>query len=421
MSDIEEFERVVFTFINPCICIFGIICNIFNLLVLTRKRLHESPYSYLTGLAVADLSTLTLTFIHGTFSRASDDTSYEWKVFDVKVYFPLANMTSTTGIFITVVLTLERFIFVRYPLHAKDICTKTIAQRAIIITYLVACLINIPLFFCMDVENKPNSTVKYQYASTAFEQSSIYHGITWFHVTTIQLIPIFILGILNICLIIIVWRAQTRRESLKPKMSSSTEYQTRDQKRLTVTLISIVILFLICFTPSVIANRHIARGIFGKGESYNNFVGSTFFRALAIVSNILVNINQSLNFILYCVFNQKFVKTMKHMVQQWRYIILHKGRGTPLKSLSRVKGSSVSFTQFSSLYIDRTPSNPKNLDKIMADCTSEKSPMMKTKQQEELLPKGAEEKVEDGPVEYEQDEGVYTINGAEAQIATTPQ
>ena len=55
------------------ICIFGVVCNLLNLSVLLQRRLKESPYTYLTGLALADMLTLifisSLSIVRGDYIR----------------------------------------------------------------------------------------------------------------------------------------------------------------------------------------------------------------------------------------------------------------------------------------------------------------------------------------------------------------
>ncbi|CAF3730823.1 unnamed protein product [Rotaria sp. Silwood1] len=55
---LHDIEVAGYRYVILTICIFGIVCNILNLCVLLQRRLKESPYTYLTGLAVADMLTL---------------------------------------------------------------------------------------------------------------------------------------------------------------------------------------------------------------------------------------------------------------------------------------------------------------------------------------------------------------------------
>jgi hypothetical protein len=58
--DIEAIETTVYGYVIPAICLVGIALNIINLLVLVSPQLPQSTYVHLTGLAIADLTSLCL-------------------------------------------------------------------------------------------------------------------------------------------------------------------------------------------------------------------------------------------------------------------------------------------------------------------------------------------------------------------------
>lgn len=60
---IDGISKLFYVYLNPTVCIIGILFNCFNLTVLTSPRLKESPFTYLTGLACADLLTLLFTLL----------------------------------------------------------------------------------------------------------------------------------------------------------------------------------------------------------------------------------------------------------------------------------------------------------------------------------------------------------------------
>ncbi|CAF1673572.1 unnamed protein product, partial [Didymodactylos carnosus] len=55
---LHNIEIIGYRYVILTICIFGTVCNILNLCVLLNRRLKESPYTYLTALALADMLTL---------------------------------------------------------------------------------------------------------------------------------------------------------------------------------------------------------------------------------------------------------------------------------------------------------------------------------------------------------------------------
>ena len=337
MAALDEVETVVNAYVIPVICVFGIVCNILNLIVLTRKQLKESPYTYLTGLAVTDLGVLTLSFLHSTFSNGYGKEIYGWKIYDAKIFLPIANMLANSSVWVTVLLTFERFVSVKYPLKAREYCTKQIARRAMAVTYFIALLINIPRFFSLDVLVKDDGKAKLM--PTEFAKSQHFHYINWFYVVLIHAIPLLTLGVLNVYLIVAVKKAGKRRQTIGWR--SHYNKHSKEQMRLTVTCISIIICFLICITPSAFANKPVAVALFAQGMTFSEFYHSSFYRALKVCANMLVYCNLSLNFVLYCFFNHKFLKTLKSLCCDWLSGALKYTMGREVSFHSRTSSGSI--------------------------------------------------------------------------------
>ena len=97
-SRLDAAEQVMTDYVQPVICVCGILCNLLNLLILTRPRLKESPYTYLLGLAVADLCVLVIVFIRTVISQRLGAGVYGWQVFNAYIFLPLANMFSNSSV-----------------------------------------------------------------------------------------------------------------------------------------------------------------------------------------------------------------------------------------------------------------------------------------------------------------------------------
>ncbi len=319
MTSLSAAESVCSMYVIPAICIFGVVCNILNVIVLTRKHMTESPYTYLMGLALADLGLLVLAFVGTALSTRLGDGVYFWKVYDGFIFYPFANVFANSSVWVTVLLTVERFISVQFPLRAKDLCTRSIARRSIVCIILIAIFINIPRFFCQNIIEKPAGSGKFVLQSSDFEMSQFYQVVTWLYIIVIHLIPLIIISSLNCCLICALYKAQRHRHILQePFLKSTLVLQnSREQRRLTVTCIAIIILFLICIIPSAFSNRPVAMLLFSRGRSLLQFTNSLFYRVLKAVTNMLVVMNSSLNFIMYCVFNHKFVITLRYLFRRW--------------------------------------------------------------------------------------------------------
>ena len=334
-------ESIIYNFVIPGICLFGILCNVLNLIILTRQHMKESPYTYLMGLAVADLSVLSLSLVESVFSRNLGKGIYTWKIFDAFVYFPVANFLATASVWVTVFLTIERFISVRFPLHAKDICTKELARKVVTGIFAVALAVNIPRFFCLYVLKHGE---EYILVRTHFEETKFYKAVTWFYISTVHLIPLVTLFVLNICLLLTISRAHRQRTTLYQHKHDLR--WAREQRRLTITCISIIFLFIICILPSAFSHRSLAVLLFHDKRPNTDISTSVRYRLLRIVTNTLVFCNLSLNFVLYCVFNNKFTTTFKYLWNIWMWKMMGSQRPeSPFRRLSSITSSDKSLTR----------------------------------------------------------------------------
>lgn len=298
-------KDLIYNHLGPAICVFGMLCNIVNLIVLTQNQLPESPYTHLAGLACTDFSALLLSFIYMIFSK--DSTARGWKIYDAYIFIGTVNICTTSSVWITVLLTIERFLFVRHPLWAKDTCDRASAKMKILIVIVIACVFNIPRYMVFKPVEKAG---KFYLGSTAFRSTDIYFGINWMYSIFVHFVPLFILSCANMYLVYAVYQAGQQREKLQIRNNREAAWQ-REQRRLTVTLISIVFLFIICIIPGAFADKPIAYAMFGHGKTEKEFVSSSFYFSYQYVCNFLVWCNLSLNFILYCAFNEKFRRVMK--------------------------------------------------------------------------------------------------------------
>ncbi|CAC5412419.1 unnamed protein product [Mytilus coruscus] len=282
-------------YIGPILCAFGICGNIMNLIVLFKGRLTDSPYLYLKTLALTDMFALTLSLVHMTISGKS--TMYVWQFFNAYVFFPLANFFMAASVWLTVGVTIDRFIYVKAPLFARGYCSRKRARVRIILILCFTLLVSVPRFYCYTVNG--NGDI-FSLTKSSFRASITYYRI--YNITCIVIIhvaPLLILMFCNVYLICALRNAKSTREELHIRNNREKDWQ-RDQRRFTITLISIVLVSIIAIVPSTIVD-------------FVQFFKTSFntYRKLRLSSNLLLLCNLSMNFLLYCAFNKRFVRAMK--------------------------------------------------------------------------------------------------------------
>ena len=124
-------------------------------------------------------------------------------------------------------------------------------------------------------------------------------------------VPLLLLLFFNICLMREIHKSYAMRKRMSNGFTSSISHNhpgddTEASNRITKTLISIVVLFFIFVAPSELV-KHVAY-LFGSDLSKNYT-----YLTIEIITNVMQTINFSANFILYCIINPSFRRTMKEM------------------------------------------------------------------------------------------------------------
>ncbi|CAG2249847.1 unnamed protein product [Mytilus edulis] len=281
-------------YIGPTLCVFGIVGNILNLIILYKGALNDSPYLYLKALALTDMLALLLSFIHLTVSRKSN--LYGWKFFDAYFFFPIVNSLTASSVWLTVGMSIDRLLYVKAPLWARAQFSLKKAKGRIILIFISTFLMTIPGFLCYSLVYTEG---QHRINPTEFRSSTNYRiydiaCIVFFHV-----LPLVIFTLTNTYLICAVQRARVIRKEYDIRNNKEKEWQI-DQRRFTITLISIVMMSIIAILPSTIGDftrlLHISQ---------------SHYQTLRQISNILLLCNLSMNFILFCAFNKRFVRGMK--------------------------------------------------------------------------------------------------------------
>ncbi|CAF2483011.1 unnamed protein product [Rotaria sp. Silwood2] len=347
---LHDIEVAGYRYIMSTICIFGVVCNILNLCVLLQRRLKESPYTYLTGLALADMLTLismsSVSVVRGDYIR-HENIFFTLTRLQTYIYMPLANYFGQVSTMITVALTMERYLFTTYPLHTRTFCKPTYARLVITIILIFCAILSSPRFFTETIDKRIGYEHIFNISSCLTHPFIIEYSSTnsshigqcfcvvgstkqgflpfknYYYYTMLginQILPFAILLCLNLSLIRrvqaanrftlaeLVARQYNNVRSSAPTVNTKKQKRLRDEQRLTKTLVAVVIVFLICNTFTIVSYPGLVRFI--TSNKYPNYIQGGF-RIQKLITNIMLLLNYSINFFFYCAFNQKFLDTLK--------------------------------------------------------------------------------------------------------------
>ncbi|XP_034246935.1 FMRFamide receptor-like [Thrips palmi] len=320
----------------PLVVVVGLVGNFATIVVLTRRRMRSSTNVYLTALAVSDLLYLLAVFLlslqHYPGPGSMEATFFfYWQVWPFILW--LADSMTATSIWLTVAFTVERYIAVCHPMRGRLLCTEQRARRAVaaVWVFCVAATSSVPWEYSVVLHQDANGMQCIILDTSRLGDNDLYKTLYyWSSVTIFTLLPLLLLAVFNCFLINAVRQSRRARRSMTQNEPQSVSQHQRQENRITITLIAVVILFLVCQTPSAAT---LVYSIFTRV--------STVQRALGNIFNFLVAVNAASNFLLYCALSDKYRRTFLVTFVPWCY----KGQASVLQRAGSMYSTHSDFTR----------------------------------------------------------------------------
>nr|AKQ63008.1 NPY-4 receptor 1 [Platynereis dumerilii] len=310
----EQYRRDMITYYvmgigGMTVCSLGIIGNILSLIVLTRRTMKSSTYSYLSALSVCDMLFLCFTIVllikdvhkpkAGVYHWPLNEGIYPYLF---PYIHPAAFTFQVTSIWLTLAFTVDRYIMICHPFAAEPHCTMSRARKVIVALYSTGMLFNIPKFFEYEtvIIPLPNDRTQVGCDLTKFGRSHVFRELyhSWFYIAFVCGLPFIALAVLNAFLMQAVHLSRR-----KGKEINAAEKKRNDT---TVMLISVVVVFFICQTPALVS-----RVIWAFEHNPEAFKKMHVY-TLNEIGNFLIIMNSSINIVPYYFFGRRFRK------QFWR-------------------------------------------------------------------------------------------------------
>nr|CAI5830110.1 unnamed protein product [Callosobruchus analis] len=285
--------KILYSVITPIICCFGICGNSISLIVLMKKELTGSIYTYLAVLAAMDLL-MSISLFLGGLSRGF--LFYNgWATYDALIGLPLCGAIGTLSIMATVGVTIDRVLYLWNPVCSTKpkFCNPKIARRIMTFGFFLSIILNLPYCFIFYWDGTTLAT-------TQFFDSRFYGIFNWIMLVCFSFVPAIILIFGNGFLIASLRRAK--------EITNKVGKRKKDHTHLTVTLISIIVLFLISEIPSSLVNRTRAVSILFSGD--HTRARSTALEVIRQLCTILGAVNVTVNFFFYYMFCPAFCRAL---------------------------------------------------------------------------------------------------------------
>ncbi|KAK2164370.1 hypothetical protein LSH36_65g09010 [Paralvinella palmiformis] len=321
---LEDIKFYVRRYVNPGVCVFGIIGNVFNLLVLTRRRLQSTmdcsmeraAHLGLIILAISDMLYCLVTLPTAFLARGQVlFTEDQLLLMYIQMYQQcFQNIFVHTSIWLTVIMAAGRYAAICRPLQARYLVGINATRVAVTSTFVLWTLLELPRFWSSVILHEfacpragvigvgQAATIRYYIVDLGPFLMNATLKITFDYIWSIMgfFIPISVLAYCNIHLI------QALRESSRVRQLYRVHPRsTTHGSRITPTLVAIVCLLIVFVSPSEFLHFYF---FIVKGSSVEPF------NFAIVITNLLQSLNFSCNFVLYCLVNVHFRETCKDLV-----------------------------------------------------------------------------------------------------------
>ncbi|XP_046379145.1 FMRFamide receptor-like [Haliotis rufescens] len=284
------------------IALFGLVANAMSIVVLSRYKQKSSAPLLLILLAVCDSLLLGSELVLETLATLASgkviSASYiDWLTPGYVIFFHVPFIAQTGTTYMTVLITVERYIAVVKPFLASRLCSRSAAWKASAVILVWSVVYHTPKYLAYtsyeQYQADTNST-KLIFNRTDFGNGFFFNEVfmVWINFTLEFFVPFSILVVLNVLLI----RALKKSKSFEV---SRVGARARKGQRLTAMVLAVTTLFFFCELFSVTSIIMI-RGLNQYSEC------SVFCNNFLALADTMVIVNSASNFVLYCAVGKKF-------------------------------------------------------------------------------------------------------------------
>lgn len=316
MEDYFEYavSKLLWIYVSPVLLGLGTVGNLLSILVLCRHpiwRLSTSPF--FVSLALADMFVLYtgllrrwLLHLYDVDIRVLSDVGCRIHVFCVYASLHFSA-------WVLVLVTLSRFLSVCFPLKAKTICTRKKSKLSICVAFVAILVVNLHELIARQFQNNyvsgPNGTftVKIICGHISSGYAEFFKNIwPWIDLGISSGVPFAVIIVCNSC---IVWKVIVSHRFGKKALTRVNRIQDRRVSSMTVVLLVLNTVFLVTTAPSRIFL--IGSPAWHEEATPHKEAVLQLFWALV---NLLMYMNNAVNFILYCVSGTQFRNELKSLI-----------------------------------------------------------------------------------------------------------
>src|SRR6218665_1637137 len=319
--DTNSLTVFIYGYVSPPLVLVTLVTNCLVCIVLLTKSARSPTNVLLVAMAVSDTLTgvwpVPFFVVFYTAGRYRDWIPYRWcfAYFCLTEYLP--TVFHTASIWLTVVLAVQRYIYVCHPIAAKRLCTIQNVVKVIAGVYVTSLASQLCRFVEYDFHpiEVRSLSVPGTYVTGCYEVFG-YPGINvgvyfqmyyWPRVVFIHLVPCTSLVVLNAILIHALKAAQHRRSLLLRQNRRAEMRRLQESNSTTMMLVAVVGLFLLVEFPLAI----FLIALIWSNSADVQLLSKDDFEVMTLFLNFFILLSYPLNFFIYWAMSRHFRETFK--------------------------------------------------------------------------------------------------------------
>ncbi|XP_074656782.1 FMRFamide receptor-like [Tubulanus polymorphus] len=290
--------RAIMTYARGSFYSIGIISNCLAFVVLHLMTLGGSSILYLKMLAVADcVNCLTglfgreMLFVSTSLEYLHYNHIYQQYKRHVYLYVDaIFQMTTTTSSWLLFALSLDRYVAIRFPLSARNICTIRNAVRVSVAIWILTFIFDFPTIWDLETYFRmPGQPCKYVVQRKLLlknKQYALYYDFV-FGKIVLKFIPGLIVLGCNVHMMMLVRLAARLRHKLQQiDVKDEASTNSKQGRQITLTILALNIVFMVEYGMSLI-NTFIP-AILPDGYTYRPYHSGQLLHAINAMINLFV-------------------------------------------------------------------------------------------------------------------------------------
>ena len=319
--------------------IAGLILNAFTIVVLLHPRMRNSTNVYLTALSMVNIvCLLNFIFLYSlryllSYKTVQNNIYYvEQKVNTYESFInliyrfwsPIFLTFQLYAIYLTCAVTVDRWVYLKWPLKADTICTLKVTIKLIIILFLFCVVFNLSRWFEVDSDKlvSYDGISYYQAKGTDLGRNKLYNLIyqQFGYIIFVYGLPFFVLIVVNIGIVEKLVETEKRKSHLlgnnfgqskrniaksianRSNVKRNSIHTHKIDPKITFMILAVVVAFFLCQFPYLIL--HLCAKYSIRKE----------YKIAKAICDFLAAFNCCINFLIYCFFGQNFRRIAKFIL-----------------------------------------------------------------------------------------------------------